>query len=196
MIIIQQTLVSEEILDKEFVCNLNACHGACCVEGDEGAFVDEDEKKMLKKVYPKVKPYLTKEGIKAIEKQGYYITNDEGILKTPLMNNGPCAYTYFEYGIALCGIEKAFNDKKIKWQKPVSCHLYPIRISKVGDFEALNYERWSICKPACKNGKELGVPIFRFVRSALVRKYGDEFYNALEATYEYREKYAAEQKNK
>ena len=190
MIIIQQTLVSEDILDKEFVCNLNACHGACCVEGDEGAFVDKNERKLLEKVYPAVKPYLTKDGIKAIEQQGYYITNDEGVLKTPLMKNGPCAYTIWEKGIALCGIEKAYNDKKIKWQKPVSCHLYPIRITKVGEFDALNYERWSICKPACKNGKELGVPVFRFVKSALRRKYGKEYYEALEATYEYREKQA------
>ena len=187
MIVIQQTLVSEDILDKEFVCNLNACMGACCVEGDEGAFVDEDEKKMLKKVYPIVKEYLTKEGIDAIEKQGYWVTNDEGVLKTPLMKDGPCAYTIWEKGIALCGIEKAFLDKKVKWQKPVCCHLYPIRISKVGEFDALNYEKWNICKPACKNGKELGVPIFRFVKTALIRKYGEEYYEALEATYAYKQ---------
>jgi len=117
MIVIQQTLVSEDILDKEFVCNLNACMGACCVEGDEGAFVDEDEKKMLKKVYPVVKEYLTKEGIDAIEKQGYWVTNDEGVLKTPLMKDGPCAYTIWEKGIALCGIEKAFLDKKVKLEE-------------------------------------------------------------------------------
>lgn len=188
MIIIHQTLVSEDILDKAFVCNLNACMGACCVEGDEGAFVEEEEKKMLKKVYPIVKEYLTKDGIDAIEKQGFWVTNDEGVVKTPLMKNGPCAYTIWDKGVALCGIEKAFLDKKVKWQKPVSCHLYPIRIAKVGEFDALNYEKWSICKPACKNGKELGVPIFRFVKTALIRKYGEEYYEALEATYEYREK--------
>ncbi|MBC8172382.1 MAG: DUF3109 family protein [Chitinophagales bacterium] len=188
MIIIQEIMISDEILDNYFVCNLNACKGACCVEGDEGAYVEESEKKMLKKIYPKVKEYLTKEGIKAIEKQGYYITNNEGVLKTPLMNGGPCAYTYYDGGVALCGIEKAFRDGKIKWQKPVSCHLYPIRISKVGNYEALNYERWNICKPACKNGKELGVPIFKFVKTALIRKYGQDFYDALDATYEYRMK--------
>lgn len=148
--------------------------------------MEEKEKKQFAKIYSKVKEYLTKEGIKAIEKQGYYIINDEGILKTPLMKGGPCAYTIYENGIALCGIEKAYRDGKIKWKKPVSCHLYPIRISKVGEYDALNYERWNICKPACKNGKELGVPIFRFVREALVRKYGKEYYEAMEATYEYR----------
>lgn len=189
MIVIQQTLVSDEIFEKLFVCNLNACKGACCVEGDEGAFVDEKEKKQFEKVYPEVKKYLTKEGIKAIEKQGYYITNDEGVLKTPLMKGGPCAYTIYENGIALCGIEKAYRDGKIKWKKPISCHLYPIRISKVGEYDALNYERWNICKPACKNGKELGVPVFRFVKDALIRKYGKSYYEAMEATYEYKTKW-------
>lgn len=186
MIIIHQTLVSDDILDEKFACNLNACKGACCVEGDEGAFVDAEERKMLEKVYPKVKPYLTPEGIDAIEKQGLWVTNDEGILKTPLMKNGPCVYTIWDNGIALCGIEKAYLDGKVKWQKPISCHLYPIRISKVGEYDALNYEEWDICKPACKNGKSLGIPVFRFVKSALIRKYGEEYYNALEATYAYR----------
>ncbi|MBC8047461.1 MAG: DUF3109 family protein [Fimbriimonadaceae bacterium] len=188
MIIIQQTLVSDEVMDNDFVCNLNACKGGCCVEGDEGALLEESEIKMLEKVYPKVKPYLTKDGIKAIEKQGYYITNKEGELKTPLINNGPCAYIYYNEGVALCGIEKAYREKKIKWQKPISCHLYPIRITKVGEYDALNYERWKICRPACKNGKELNVPVFRFVKDALIRKYGKEYYRDMEATYEYRNK--------
>jgi hypothetical protein len=186
MIVIQQTLVSDELFDKAFVCDLQACKGACCVEGDEGAFVEEKEKKQFAKVYPAVKPYLTKEGIQAIEKQGYYITNEQGLLKTPLMKGGPCAYTIYESGIALCGIERAYRDGKVKWKKPISCHLYPIRISKVGEFDALNYERWNICKPACKNGKALGVPIFRFLKEALVRKYGKAYYAAMEATYAYR----------
>lgn len=187
MIIIQQTLVSDDILDKQFACNLEACHGACCVEGDEGAFVEAEERKMLQKVFPKVKPYLTPEGIDALEKQGLWVLNNEGVLKTPLMKNGPCAYTIWENGIALCGIEKAYNDKKISWQKPISCHLYPIRISKVGEYEALNYERWDICKPACKKGKSLGIPVFRFVKTALIRKYGEAYYEALEATYVYKQ---------
>jgi hypothetical protein len=186
MIIIQETLVSDEIMDNDFACNLNACKGACCVEGDEGALLDKDEIPMLRKIYPKVKEYLTPEGIEAIEKQGYYIVNDEGELKTPLIDNGPCAYTYYSEGIALCGIEKAYREKKIKWQKPVSCHLYPIRITKVGEYDALNYERWKICKPACVNGKQLQIPVFRFVKDALVRKYGQEYFDALEATYAYR----------
>ncbi|MEZ5013723.1 MAG: DUF3109 family protein [Chitinophagales bacterium] len=185
MIIIQETLVSEDIFEKQFACNLSACKGACCVEGDEGAFVDEKEIKKLKEVYPAVKKYMSKEGIEAVEKQGYYVVNDEGILKTPLMKSGPCAYTIFENGIALCGIEKAYFNKEVKWRKPVSCHLYPIRITRVGDHDALNYERWNICKPACTHGKSLGIPVYQFVRDALVRKYGKEYYKALEATAKY-----------
>lgn len=188
MIIIQETLVSDDIFDKEFVCNLDACKGACCVEGDEGAYLEKEETKILKRIYPKIKDYLTKEGIKAIEKQGYYVTNEDGELKTPLINSGPCAYINYENGIAICGIEKAYYDKKVKWKKPVSCHLYPIRISKVNGNDALNYERWKICKPACTHGKELNVPVFRFVKDAIIRKYGAEYYEAMEATYEYRRK--------
>ncbi len=187
MIIIQQTLVSDDILEKEFACNLSACKGVCCVGGEEGALLNKDEIKILKKIYPAVKEFITEDGKKAIENQGYYVRNGEGELKTPLINNGPCAYVYFESGIALCGIEKAYIEKKVNWQKPISCHLYPIRITKVGEYDALNYERWKICKPACKNGKQMGMPLFRFVKNALIRKYGEDYYNALEATYEYKQ---------
>lgn len=186
MIIIDEILVSDDILDFEFVCNLDACKGACCVEGDEGAILEKEELEILEKIYPEVEPYLTPEGKAAIEKQGLFITNKEGALKTPLINNGPCAYIYYDNGIALCGIEKAYREGKISWQKPVSCHLYPIRIEKVSGHDALNYERWNICNPACKNGKKLNVPVFRFVKDALIRKYGSEFYDALEATWQYR----------
>ena len=186
MIIIEEVLISDDIFDKEFVCNLDACKGACCVEGDEGAILENSELSILKKIYPQVQEYITPEGRDAIEKQGYYIQNKEGEYKTPLINNGPCAYIYYDNGIALCGIEKAFREGKINWQKPVSCHLYPIRIEKVGEHDALNYERWNICNPACKQGKKLNVPIFRFVKDAIIRKYGASFYEAMEATYTFR----------
>ncbi len=186
MILIDQQLISDEILDEAFVCDLNACKGACCVEGDEGAFLEEAELKELERVYPVVKEYMTEEGILAIEKQGYHVTNEDGELKTPLINGGPCAYIYYDKGIALCGIEKAWRDGKIDWMKPVSCHLYPIRITKAGEYDALNYERWDICSPACSNGQKLEVPVFRFVKDALIRKYGEGFYEALEATYTFR----------
>lgn len=186
MIIIEEVLISDDVMDKAFVCNLDACKGACCVEGDEGAILEEKELPILENIYPQVKEFITPEGREAIEKQGYYIRNAEGEYKTPLINNGPCAYIYYDNKIALCGIEKAYREGKIDWQKPVSCHLYPIRIEKIGELEALNYERWNICNPACKNGKKLQVPVFRFVKDALIRKYGSEFYDAMEATFTYR----------
>jgi hypothetical protein len=190
MIVIEEKLISEDILDEAFVCNLNACKGACCVEGDEGAFLEASELAELERVYPVVKEYITDAGRLAVERQGYHITNSDGELKTPLINNGPCAYVYYSEGTALCGIEKAYRDGKIDWMKPVSCHLYPIRITRVGDFDALNYERWDICSPACTYGESLQVPVYRFVKDALIRKYGEGFYEALDATYNYRKEQA------
>lgn len=187
MILIEEKLISEDVLDVHFACNLTACKGACCVEGDEGAILEESELPVLEQIYPQVKPYLTPEGIEALEQQGFYYLNDEGAYKTPLINGGPCAYVVYDQGIALCGIEKAYREGKIEWPKPVSCHLYPIRIHRVGDYDALNYEKWNICQPACKQGKKLQIPVYRFVKDALIRKYGTSFYEALEATEKYRE---------
>jgi len=186
MILIDQQLISDEILDNAFACDLNACKGACCVEGDEGAFLEEDELSELERVYPVVKEYMTNEGILAVEKQGYFIKNEDGEFKTPLIGGGPCAYIYYESGVALCGIEKAYRDGKIDWMKPISCHLYPIRITKSGEYDALNYERWDICSPACSNGERLQIPVYQFVKDALIRKYGSDFYEALDATWVYK----------
>lgn len=188
MIIIQETLVSEELFSRAFACDLHACKGACCVEGDEGAFLEENDLPRLRRIFPKIKHFLTKAGIQSIEKQGYAVRNAEGILKTPLIGGGPCAYICYENGIALCGIEKAQRAGVIRWKKPLSCHLYPVRITKVGPYDALNYERWHICNPACKNGKSLHMPVFRFVKDALIRKYGKSYYEAMEATHAHLEK--------
>jgi hypothetical protein len=134
-----------------------------------------------------VKDYITQAGRDAIGNQGTHIINNEGEYKTPLVDNGPCAYVTYQEGVALCGIESAFRDGKLDWPKPVSCHLYPIRIQDVGGYDALNYEKWNICSPACKQGKAAHMPVFRFVKDALIRKYGTSFYEALEATFTYRE---------
>lgn len=176
-----KTIVSEEILEKDFVCNLSACKGACCIEGDAGAPLTEEEVTLLKELYPKVKPFLRKEGIEAIENQGTHIETDFGELETPLVNGGECVYvTFDDKGIAKCGIEDAYNAGAISFQKPVSCHLYPIRITEYKSFSALNYDRWSICDAACALGKELQVPIYKFVKTALIRKYGEDWYAELE----------------
>lgn len=180
MIDIDNKLLSTDLFKKEFVCNLGACKGACCVEGNAGAPVAEDEVAILELIYPKVKPYLTVKGIREIEKEG---TSVDGIgeKETPIVNGKECAYTIFEKdGTAKCGIEQAYNDGVINWKKPISCHLYPIRIAKYTDFEALNYDRWSICSAACALGEELKVPVYKFLKEPLIRKYGSEFYDKVE----------------
>jgi hypothetical protein len=182
MLAIGETLVSEELLEKKFVCDLTACKGACCVKGDYGAPLEDNELEVLDKVYPKVKPYLSERGIQAIEKQGKYIRYSRREWVTPLIQGKECAYTVFDNGVAKCGIEKAWLDGKIDFQKPVSCHLYPVRINRMkSGVDSVNYDRWSICKAACKLGESLKVPVYKFLKAALVRKYGQEWYDQLDA---------------
>ncbi len=177
---LNKTIISEEIFEKEFVCNLSACKGACCVDGDAGAPLDEAETKILADIYPKIKPFLRPEGIKAIEEQGTHTVSEFGELETPLIDGKDCAYVIFDKDTALCGIEQAYNEGIVDWKKPVSCHLYPIRVKEYSDFSAVNYHKWHICSDACELGKELGVPIYKFVKEALVRKFGEEWYSELE----------------
>lgn len=176
-----KTIVSEEIIEKDFVCNLSACKGACCVAGDAGAPLEEGELQIMKDIYPEVKPFLREEGIKAIEAQGVYTTNDFGEHETTLIDNADCAYVIFdEKNTALCAIEEAYNSGLISWKKPVSCHLYPIRIREYSQFTGVNYDKWEICDDACSLGKELQVPVYKFVKQALVRKFGEQWYSELE----------------
>jgi len=180
MIQIDDKLISEDLFSEEFVCNLSKCKGICCVEGDAGAPLDEDETKILDEIYPKIKSYLRPEGIQAIEEQGTYTLDFEGDLVTPLVNNAECAYVIFdEKGYTKCAIEKAYEDGVIDWQKPISCHLYPIRITEYSNFSAINYHEWDICSDACTLGKELGVKVYQFLKKPLIRKYGEEFYQTL-----------------
>lgn len=176
-----KTIVSEEIIEKDFVCNLSACKGACCIDGDAGAPLDLEETKIMQDIYPKVKPFMRQEGIDAVEAQGPYITTEYGEFETPLINGADCAYVMFDdKGTALCAIEEAHNQGAIDWKKPVSCHLYPIRVKEYSEFSAINYERWDICDDACILGKELQVPIYKFVKQALIRKFGEDWYAELE----------------
>tara|TARA_B110000093_G_scaffold110824_1_gene118884 strand:+ start:1015 stop:1584 length:570 start_codon:yes stop_codon:yes gene_type:complete len=176
-----KTIVSEDIIEKEFVCNLGACKGACCIEGEAGAPVTKEEVGILKDIYPKVKPYLRPGGIKVIEKLGTHIITDLSELETPLVNGKECAYvTISENGKAGCGIENAYNDGKIGFKKPISCHLYPVRVHDYSEFAAVNYHKWPICNDACTLGKELKVPVYKFVKEALIRKFGENWYMELE----------------
>lgn len=180
---IGKTIVSEEIINKDFVCNLSACKGACCVDGDAGAPVEPEERAILDKIYPKVKPFLRKKGIEAIEAQGTYITTEDGDIETPLIDGADCAYVAFdEKGTALCAIEEAYNQGEIEWKKPVSCHLYPVRVQDYSQFSAVNYHHWHICEDACSLGKELQVPVYKFTKEALIRKFGEDWYKELENT--------------
>jgi hypothetical protein len=175
-----KTLVSEDILENDFVCNLNACKGGCCVDGDAGAPLLESETVVLDNIYLQVKPFLRPEGIAVLEAQGRWVTDVEGTLETPLIENRDCAYVVFKDGIAQCAIEQAYNQGVIDWKKPVSCHLYPIRVKDFSEFAAVNYDRWEICDDACTLGKEIQVPVYRFVREALIRRFGEDWYLELE----------------
>ena len=182
MIAIDNTIISEYLLEKKFVCDLQACKGACCVAGDSGAPLDQEELEILDRVYPEVKPYMNKKGIKAVEKHGTYVVDSDGDYTTTLVSEGAeCAFVIFdENNIAKCAIEQAYIDGKIKWKKPISCHLYPVRITKYKDYDAVNYHQWEVCKPACECGKKLNVPVYKFLREPLIRKYGENWYKQLE----------------
>lgn len=191
MIAIDNILISEEVKDEFFACDLAKCKGACCVEGDSGAPLEFDELDILEDedFLHAVSPYLTEEGRTAIAAQGpFYLDEEVGQMKVSLKDDMACAFVNYSKGIAYCGIEKAWRDKKVAFRKPVSCHLYPIRIQKFAEFEAVNYERWDICNPACANGKASQTTVYQFAKEALIRKYGEEFYAKLEATIAHIEK--------
>jgi hypothetical protein len=180
MIEIGNTLISDDLIASYFVCDLSRCKGACCVEGDLGAPLDYEELEVMDAIYPKVAPYLSDEGREAIEKQGTYIKDYEDEYSTPTVNGKECAYAvYDQQGILKCGIEAAYHDGKIDFQKPISCHLYPVRINSYEQYDAVNYDRWHICDPACNLGQSLKIPLYKFLKIPLIRKYGADWYRKL-----------------
>jgi len=183
MLIVGDKLVSEDLFEKQFVCDLNACKGACCVEGDAGAPIREDEVGVMEDELHNILPFLTEEGRAVIKAEGSFTIDYEGDLVTPLVDNKHCAYTVFdEKGIAGCGIELAWKAGKTTFRKPVSCHLYPVRVQEQKEYTELNYHKWNICKPACACGSKLKVPVYKFLKEALIRAYGEEWYAELEQT--------------
>jgi Protein of unknown function (DUF3109). len=189
MIVVQDKLVSDDVVEEHFICDLNACKGACCWEGDFGAPLEESERDVLESIREKLRPFLTEEGNRALDEQGAH-TWFEGMGQsgTPLINGGACAYmTTDALGVAQCGIELAWRAGEVDFQKPVSCHLYPIRVEKFEHFdaEALNYDRWHICHAACALGKKEKMPVYRFLKGAIVRKYGQAFYDELDGAAEF-----------
>lgn len=189
MIAIDHILVSDEVVEEQFVCDLNKCKGGCCEDGDAGAPMEMWELKKLDEFYEVIKPYMTREGIEEVKRAGKYVYDREFGWVTPTIGGAICAYGYKDdLGIIKCGIEQAYNDGKLDWKKPVSCHLFPILVRKSKrdpDVEYVNYQpREDLCKCGCNLGKKLKVPVYVFLKEALIRKYGEEFYNALSATAE------------
>lgn len=186
MILIDNKLVSDEIVEEQFVCDLNKCKGGCCVDGDAGAPLAFDELKEIDAVYEAVLPYLSDEGKAELKRQGKYVYDREFGWVTPTIASKVCVYGITDKnGIVKCGIEQAYNDGKVQWKKPISCHLFPIRIKQSNNKQTdyVNYEpREDLCKAGCSLGKQLKVPVYVFLKEALIRKYGTEFYDVLKAT--------------
>ena len=180
MIEIGKTVISRDVISKKFACDLAKCKGACCVEGDSGAPLEKEEIEILEKDLPKILPYLRKEGREVLDEQGVYVIDWDSEYVTPLVNGKECAYAVFEDDIALCGIEKAFLDGATTFRKPISCYLYPVRVKRFKNFDAVNYDRWAICKPAVENGNRLNIPVYRFLEKPLKQKFGDDWYQQLE----------------
>ena len=180
MLEIENTLISLDVLEKKFTCDLSVCKGACCVTGDSGAPLEPHEADTLREIYPLLRPYLREESVKTIEESGTSVIDIENDTVTPLNDGKECVFVLFEDGIARCAIEKAFFDGVIPFRKPVSCFLYPVRIKKLSRYDAVNYDRWDICHAAPALGEKLNMPVYRFVQDALKQKFGAAWFNLLE----------------
>ncbi|MBP6977061.1 MAG: DUF3109 family protein [Bacteroidales bacterium] len=179
MIHIENTLISDDLAGLRFACDLSCCRGACCVEGDAGAPLEMEEISLLEDYVDQVKPFMTEQGIRTINEQGVFDYDTRGNFVTPLVNGKECAFVYFEDQVARCSIEKAFENKQVSFRKPVSCHLYPVRITTYSLYDAVNYHRWHICDNALAKGKTEGIYLYQFLKDALIRKYGAEWYEEL-----------------
>jgi hypothetical protein len=178
---IQDKIVSTQIFERQFVCDLTACKGACCIEGNGGAPVTKEEVDIIEASLDKVLPYMRPEGIAAIEAQGVVYEDEDFEPATTLVNGKECAFVYFDQtNTAKCAIEKAHREGQIDFIKPISCHLYPIRTKQFNEYTALNYEIWDICEPACACGEKLDVPVYKFLKEPLIRAFGPNFYKELE----------------
>jgi hypothetical protein len=180
MIQIEDKILSLDIFQKYFCCDLAKCLGACCVHGQSGAPLAHDEVVILEDILSKITPYLKPEGLKSIKEQGIAVIDTDGDLVTPLIDGKECAYCISVKGISFCAIEKAWIEKKIDFRKPISCHLYPIRVKNYTTFVGLNYDQWEICEPARKSGLNQNVPIYKYLKDALTRAYGENFYLQVE----------------
>ncbi|MCQ2253415.1 MAG: DUF3109 family protein [Bacteroidales bacterium] len=179
MLILNDLLVDEAIFVREFVCDLSVCKGCCCIEGDSGAPITLDEMDNLERYFESAREYMSSDNIKAIEEQGFGVVDECGDLGTTLGPSKECAFVTHKDGMLMCAYERAFLDKKIPWRKPISCYLYPIRITQVGPYKAIKYHRWDICDCALANGEKLGVPCYKFLEDPITEAFGADFYAQL-----------------
>lgn len=181
MLQIDDTIISLELLDERFVCDLSSCQGICCIDGDDGAPLEEDEVQIIEKLLPVIWNDLNEASKEVIRKQGVSYIDDDGEPVTSLVNGAECVFTYTDKdGTCKCAIEKAFREGKTDFYKPISCHLYPVRLQKYDEFTAVNYHRWSVCNCARKLGGKLGVPVYKFLKEPLIRRFGQEWFEQLE----------------
>jgi len=185
MVQIDDVVVSLDVFREKFICNLDACKGQCCIEGDAGAPLEEEEVAELEKVLPVIWDQLSPQAREIIDRQGVCYTDQDGDLVTSIVNGKDCVFTcYDEKGCCYCAIEKAYRDGKVDFYKPVSCHLYPIRVGNYGPYKAVNYHRWDVCKAAVILGQKENVPVYKFLKEPLIRKFGEAWYNEIESVAE------------
>lgn len=177
---IQDKIISTDLFSEEFVCDLNKCKGACCVKGTGGAPLKDKEVELISNNIDKIKPFMTKKGIQTVDSEGIFYLDEDDAPATKLINKKECCFVYFDQSnTAKCSIETAHNKGDIDFNKPQSCHLYPIRIKEFTEFTAINYEVWNICEPACSLGQALKVPVYKFLKEPLIRVFGNSFYEEL-----------------
>mgnify|MGYP001204158281 FL=1 len=185
MVEIEDKIISDELFEKKFVCDLQKCKGGCCVQGDSGAPLKSNEIKDIAKSLSTIKSEMSPKGLNAIKKNDFYYIDSDGDKVTKLVNGMECVFVVFdENNIAKCSIESAYRKKKINFNKPISCHLYPVRVKKYDSFTAVNVDSWHVCKPACVCGIELDVPVFKFLKDAIVRSWGLDFFIQLDSVYD------------
>lgn len=180
MIQIDNTLISEDLLDQYFHCQLSSCKGACCVEGDRGAPLKLEEIETIQREFAQIKPFLQLSYAETIEKQGFYEQDEDGDYVTTCQPTGECNFLVRKDGVSSCGIELAWQNSATSFRKPISCHLYPVRLKEYQSFTAVNYQRWHICQSACSFGEELKMPLYKFLKEALIRRFGADWYQELE----------------
>jgi hypothetical protein len=179
---IDDKLISADVFEKCFACDIAQCAGICCVLGDSGAPLEKKEKRILQREYEHFAACMKPEGRRAVEQQGYAVIDLDGDLVTPLIDGAACAYSNTDAaGTCYCAIERAFLDGKTTFRKPISCYIYPVRIKQVGEFTCLNYDVWSACDSARTKGKEKNIPVFRFLQQPIIARFGQAFYEKMQA---------------